>query len=128
MHCFAFTAVETATDADWKAWHDATDKLPKEIPGLLHVWHGKLAAPLGLPQIALPTGQQPDPEKLKAYRAGTPTEFPVKRIARQYGACFQFKDKAAFDAYSKAPAHDAWTKLYEKVRVDGTTTYQILGQ
>ncbi|MEO8025886.1 MAG: hypothetical protein ABI823_05415 [Bryobacteraceae bacterium] len=52
----------------------------------------------------------------------------MKRLPRQFGACFQFTDKAAFDAYGKNPAHDAWTKLYEKVRVDGTTTYQILGQ
>jgi len=60
MHCFAFTVVDAATPADWTAWEAATDKLPKEIPGLTHVWHGKLASPLGQTQIALPDGQQPE--------------------------------------------------------------------
>ena len=28
MHCFYFTAVEGATDADWQAFYKATDELP----------------------------------------------------------------------------------------------------
>jgi hypothetical protein len=32
MHCFAFTPIETASEADWKAFYAATDALPKNIP------------------------------------------------------------------------------------------------
>jgi len=127
MHCFAFTDVEGASAADWQAWEAATDKLPKEIPGLTHVWHGKLSSPLTQVAVAAKQGEV-DKATIDKFRAGEAVTLPVKRVVRQHGACFQFKDKAAFDAYSKAPAHYAWTKLYEKVRVDGTTTYQILGQ
>ena len=33
----------------------------------------------------------------------------------------EFKDQAAFDAYAKHPAHDAWMKLYEPVRERSST-------
>ncbi len=127
MHCFAFTDLDRATAADWKAWEAATDKLPKEIPGLTHVWYGKLANPLTQIDVAAKR-EDLAKETIDKFRAGETISLPVKRIARQHGACFQFKDKAAFDAYGKSPAHETWTKLYEKIRVDGTTTYQILGQ
>jgi len=38
MHCFAFTAVEGATQADWDAFYKATDEIPKKIKGVSHVW------------------------------------------------------------------------------------------
>ena len=34
MHCFAFTAVEAATQADWDAFYKATDEIPKKIKGV----------------------------------------------------------------------------------------------
>ena len=37
MHCFYFTAVEGATDADWQAFYKATDALPGKVPGLVSV-------------------------------------------------------------------------------------------
>ena len=46
MHCFAFTAQENATPADWDAFYKATNELPKKIKGLSKVWYGKLASPL----------------------------------------------------------------------------------
>ena len=127
MHCFAFTDVAEAAAADWKAWEEATEKLPKQIPGLMHVWYGKLSSPLGQVQVAAQQGEIDKPT-IDKFRAGEVINAPIKRLVRQHGACFQFKDKAAFDAYSKSPVHDEWTKLYAKVRVDGTTTFQILGQ
>ena len=33
MHCFAFTAQENATPADWDAFYKATNELPKKIKG-----------------------------------------------------------------------------------------------
>jgi hypothetical protein len=49
-------------------------------------------------------------------------------LRRQYGVCMHFKDEESFKAYGKNDAHAAWVKTYEKVRVAGTTTYQILGK
>jgi hypothetical protein len=99
MHCFYFTAIETATDADWQAFFKATDELPGKIPGLSHVWYGKLARPMG-------SGPQ----------------------ARQWGVCMEFADQAALDAYAGNPAHDAWVTAYSKVRVPGTTTVNFMGR
>src|SRR4051794_11857470 len=45
LHCFYFTPIAEATDADWKAFAKATDELPKKIPGLTKVEHGKLRRP-----------------------------------------------------------------------------------
>ena len=99
MHCFAFTAIENATDADWQAFYKATDELPGKIQGLNKVWYGKLRRPL---------------------RVGD--------MARQYGVCMEMDDADALKAYGSHPAHDAWVKEYDKVRQHPTTTYDILGQ
>jgi hypothetical protein len=99
MHCFAFTPIKEATAAEWKAFQQATDELPKKIPGLSRVWHGKLRRPL-----------------------------KVGDAVREYGVCMEMADEAALQVYAKHPAHDDWVKVYEKVRVAGTTTFDILGQ
>jgi hypothetical protein len=104
MHCFAFTEVEDAKDADWKAFFEATDALVGKIDGLEKVWYGKLKRPLG----------QYDKEG--------------KRSLRQWGVCMEMKDSDALTAYSEHDAHAEWVKVYAKVRVPGTTTYDILGQ
>ena len=51
MHCFAFTPIETASQAEWDAFSKATDELPKKIKGLKRVWYGKLARPLAQNQL-----------------------------------------------------------------------------
>jgi hypothetical protein len=99
MHCFAFTAVESATQADWNAFYKATDDLPKKIKGVTHVWYGKLANPL---------------------RVGGNT--------RQYGVCMEMDNAQVREAYGNDPYHKVWTDAYSKVRVEGTTTFDILGQ
>jgi len=99
MHCFAFTAVDGATQADWDAFYKATDELPKKIKGISHVWYGKLASPL---------------------RVGA--------ASRQYGVCMEMDSMDVRKRYGNDPAHDAWDKAYSKVRVEGTTTFDILGQ
>ncbi|MBI1356196.1 MAG: hypothetical protein GC160_17785 [Acidobacteria bacterium] len=104
MHCFAFTEIEDAKDADWQAFFKATDDMVGKIDGLNKVWYGKLKRPLG----------QYDREG--------------KRALRQWGVCMEMKDEAAYTAYGEHPAHAEWVKAYEKVRVPGTTTYDILGQ
>ena len=104
MHCFAFTEVDGASDDDWKAFFKATDELPGKIDGLNKVWYGKLRRPL----------RQYDRE--------------AKQSVRQWGVCMEMKDEAALTAYSEHDAHADWVEAYEKVRVAGTTTYDILGQ
>ncbi len=97
MHCFTFTAIEGATAADWDAFYKASDALPGKVPGLLHVWAGKLSHP---------------------QRVGD--------AVRQYGACMEFSDQAALKAYADSAGRKEWFAVYEKVRVPGTTTFDIL--
>lgn len=123
MHCFAFTPIETASEAEWSAFYKATDDLPKKITGLKRVWYGKLARPLAQNQLKFA-----DPEarkKMLADKKGT-TEFTV--VERKNGVCMEFDNQKAFEAYGSSEPHKAWVALYEKVRVPGTTTYQILPQ
>lgn len=124
LHCFTFSTIEAATPADWEAFAKATDELPGKISGLSKVWHGKLARPLGLLQI----DGQVAPEVRKKLGAGEAAQLNVKQLRRSYGVCMEFADQAALAAYAKNPAHDAWVKVYEKVRVYGTTTFDLLGQ
>jgi len=99
MHCFAFTAVDSASKADWDAFFKATDVLPTKIKGLTHVWYGKLARPINV------DGQ-----------------------SRQWGVCMEMDSPEVRRAYGNDPAHKVWEEAYSKVRVEGTTTYDILGQ
>lgn len=122
MHCFTFTEVPEATAADWDAFKKATEELPSRIAGLKRVWHGKLARPLGLLQTAAAL----DAENQKKLREGEAVPVQIKMIRRQYGVCMEFEGPDALKAYAKDPAHEAWVKVYEKVRVAGTTTFDIL--
>lgn len=99
MHCFAFTVIDTATPADWDAFYKATDEIPKKIKGVSHVWYGKLASPLS-----------------------------HNGAKRTFGVCMEMDNAAARKAYGDDPYHKTWTDAYDKVHVDGTTTYDILGQ
>ena len=121
MHCFAFTVIETATEADWKAFAAATDALPAKIPGVMKVWQGKLRNPLTIFTI--------DPEARKKLMAGDPEATgSIKRVQRQHGVCMEMADEAALKAYAAHPYHAEWMSTYEKVRVAGTTTFDILGR
>lgn len=123
MHCFAFTPLEGATQADWDAFYKATNALPQKIKGLKQVWVGKLARPLNVPSLNI---QDPEArKKMMADGKGT-ADFTMNR--REYGACMWFADEAAFKAYGGDPAHKEWEAVYSKVRRPGTTTYQILAQ
>ena len=123
MHCFAFTAKAEATPADWAAFYAATNALPKKMPIVKTVWVGKLRGPLS--QFA------PDAETRKQFNATTNTATGVvNRVVRQYGACIAMDNGGAdtLKAYTAHPYHAEWTAAYEKVRVAGTTTYDIIGQ
>ena len=104
MHCFYFTAIAEATDADWEAFKKATDELPAKIPGFNQVWHGKLRRPFN------------------AYNSSG------DKSVRQYGVCMEMDDQEALGVYADHPAHSEWVTIYEKVRVRGTTTLDLLGE
>lgn len=108
MHCFAFTAVESASDSDWQAFFNATDALPKKIKGVSKVWYGKLRSPLSITRVD--------------------SKGEVTKIQRQWGVCMEMRDEAALKAYVDDPAHKDWNDAYSKVRQRGTTTFDILGQ
>ncbi|MGO9009947.1 MAG: hypothetical protein ACLQPN_07580 [Bryobacteraceae bacterium] len=123
MHCFAWTPVADATPADWQAFYQASDALPAKIKGITRVWYGKLQAPLT--QIA-PSGM--DSASGQKLRAGETVTVPVKRLARDYGMCMEMAGPEVLKAYSQDPYHKVWVEAYSKVRVEGTTTFNILGQ
>jgi len=123
MHCFAWTPVKEATPADWEAFYKASDALPQKIKGLTNVWYSKLPSPLS--QYSL---SKLDADTTKKLRAGEPVPANVTRVTRDYGMCMQFTTPDAFKAYDTDPYHKVWTDAYAKVRVDGTTTFNIIGQ
>ncbi len=130
MHCFTFTQIEGATAADWAAFNKATGELPGKIPGLTAVWQGKLARPqtLFMPDMPPRPPAAPPAEGAKAPEPPKPPagDMKVKRIQRQYGVCMEFASQDALKAYAKHDAHAAWMATYEKVRVPGTTTFDML--
>jgi hypothetical protein len=122
MHCFAYTPIAEATAADWEAFNKASDAMPKNIPGVIRVWHGKLARPLNLAVAA----DGADRKKVVAGEKDVAGKLMLQK--REYGMCIEMKDEATLKAYPQAPYHKVWSEAYAKVRVAGTTTYDILGQ
>ena len=123
MHCFAWTSIKEATASDWEAFFKASDALPSKIKGITKMWYGKLAAPLGQTAVT-----KIDPDNLKKLRAGETAIGEVSRTPRDWGMCMEMTGAAAREAYASDPYHKVWTDAYAKIRVDGTTTFDILGQ
>jgi len=99
MHVFAFTPREDATPQDFAAFQRATVAMVGQIPGFRRVWVGKLREPL-----------------------------PVETRIHTWGVAMEFDDAQALEVYATHPAHDAWVKVYERVRLPGTATLDILSQ
>ncbi|MBI2819648.1 MAG: Dabb family protein [Acidobacteria bacterium] len=99
MHVFAYTPLEESTPQDFEDFKTATTAMVDQIPGLRRVWVGKLREPL-----------------------------PVETRIHTYGVAMEFDNTEALDAYAIHPAHDAWIGVYDKVRLQGTTTLDILGE
>jgi hypothetical protein len=122
MHCFAFSPIETASDADWKAFYDATDAMPKHIPQVKMVWVGKLRSDLAQFQV--------DAAARKRLAGGEKdVEAKANRLMRGYGVCMAMEGgPEVLKAYTANPYHKTWMAAYEKVRVPGTTTFDIIGR
>ena len=99
MHIFAYTPLKGSTPQDYENFKKATAGMVGKIPGLRRVWVGKLREPL-------PAGEQ----------------------VREYGVVMEFDDAKALQVYADHPAHKDWEKVYEKVRLRGTTTMDIPGE
>ena len=123
MHCFAWTPIKDATPADWQAFFKASDALPQKIKGVMKVWYGKLESPLAQASLG-----KIDDASFQKYRAGETVTVPVTRLAREYGMCMEMRDATVLKAYDSDPYHKTWTEAYSKIRVEGTTTFNILGQ
>lgn len=123
MHCFAWTPIQEATPEDWSAFYKASDALPHKIKGIRRVWYGKLVDPLSQAQLV-----KTDSDAFRKYQAGETVSSNVRRAAREFGMCMEMSSAAALKAYDTDPYHKIWTEAYAKIRVDGTTTFNILGQ
>ncbi|MBI4465117.1 MAG: Dabb family protein [Acidobacteria bacterium] len=99
MHVFAYTPLEGATQQDFENLKKATVDMIGKIPGLRKVWVGKLREPL-----------------------------PQESRLHTYGVAMEFDDAEALAVYADHPAHVEWVRVYEKVRMRGTTTLDILGE
>ena len=121
MHCFAFTVIESATQADWDAFNKATDEMPKKIKEVKKVWHGKLRAPLTQFRGDAETRKKVTPDA-----KSVSGNFDILR--RQHGVCMLMENQDSLKVYTTNPYHKEWMAAYEKVRVAGTTTYDILAQ
>jgi Stress responsive A/B Barrel Domain len=45
---------------------------------------------------------------------------------REYGVCMEMANEATLKTYAAHPAHADWVKVYAKVRVEGTSTFDII--
>jgi len=124
VHCFAFSKTAGASETDWEQFRTLTRALPQKISGLTRVTFGPLRRPMG--QIEMMSN--PGADDVKKFIAGQPIDAKVVNANREYGACFEFQSEAAFLAYGKHAAHVEWETAYKKVRVPGTTTFQIVAQ
>ena len=120
MHCFAYTVKAEATDADWKAFHAASEAMPKKIKEVKQVWFGKLRRPLAQYRI--------DAANAKKFAESPKATVDAERLMRQQGMCILLESEASLKAYEAHEYHKEWVAAYEKVRVAGTTTYDILTQ
>jgi hypothetical protein len=119
MHCFAFTPIANATNADWQAFYKATEAMPGKIQGVRRVWYGKLLRPLA--QF------NPDAESRKRLTGGEEmAKGEVRRAMREYGVCMEMDNEQALKQYAGSPYHKEWMQAYEKVRQPGTTTFDIV--
>ncbi len=98
MHVFAYTPLENSTPDDFDRFQKATFDMAGKIPGLRHVWVGKLREPVAAENDRI----------------------------RTYGVAMEFEDAQALDAYAQHPVHRDWIKAYDKVRAQGTTTFDIM--
>ena len=71
---------------------------------------------------------QIDGETLRKCASGETVSPPLTRTPRECGMCMEMKDANTLKACDTDPSRKIWTAAYAKIRVGGTTTFNILGQ
>ncbi|MBI2821412.1 MAG: Dabb family protein [Acidobacteria bacterium] len=99
VHAVAWTAGEGFTEQGLEDFKKATADLTGAMPGLKRAWVGKLRTPL-----------------------------VQGEITRNYGLVLEFEDLKTREAYSSHPARAPWVKVWEKIRVTGSTNFDVLGE
>jgi hypothetical protein len=96
--------------------------MPKQMKGIVkQVWYGKLRSTLA--QYAVPADAR---KKLQA--GEKEVDAKIQYRPRQWGMCIELVGLENLKTYDAHPYHKTWVEAYSKVRVEGTTTYDILGQ
>ena len=122
MHCFAYTPIAEATQAEWDAFEKASNDMPKMIPGITRIWVGKLARPLNI----VSGSDAADRKRVAAGEKDVAGKLVLQK--REYGMCIEMKDEETLKTYPKHAYHKVWSEAYAKVRVAGTTTFDIVAK
>jgi hypothetical protein len=120
MHCFAFTPIETASEADWKAFYAATDALPKNIPVIKMV----SAASCGRPWRSSPS--TPSPQEAGGWGEGRDGEGQPRRSRLRRLLRHGRRRPVAEDLRRQPLSQSLDGRLRRRLRVAGTTAYDVL--
>ncbi|MBI4460644.1 MAG: Dabb family protein [Acidobacteria bacterium] len=99
IHAVAWTAQKDATPEGLEDFRRATETLLDTMPGLRRAWVGKLRQPL-----------------------------VVGDLRRDYGLILEFENLATKEAYSSHPNRAPWAAVWEKVRIPGSTNFDVIGE
>ncbi|OFV98716.1 MAG: hypothetical protein A3H94_05425 [Acidobacteria bacterium RIFCSPLOWO2_02_FULL_60_20] len=99
VHAVAWTAKNDATPEGLEDFRRATETLVDTMPGLRRAWVGKLRQPL-----------------------------VVGDLRRDYGLILEFENLPTREAYSSHPNRVPWAAVWEKVRIPGSTNFDVLGE
>jgi antibiotic biosynthesis monooxygenase (ABM) superfamily enzyme len=98
VHTAIWTLKEGSSAQEYEAFRKETEKLVAAMPGLKRAWVGKLRQPLA-----------------------------VGEVTRTHGLLLEFVDVQSREAYSTHPARAAWAEAWSKVRVPGSTAFDLIG-
>ncbi len=99
IHAVAWTPQEDATEGQFQDFQQATVELIDQMPGLRRAWVGKLRKPL-----------------------------VHGDMTRTYGLVFEFDDLQSREAYSSHPSRAPWAEVWSRLRVPGSTNFDVIGE
>ena len=99
VHAVAWTAGASFTEQGLEDFRRATEEMARTMPGLRRAWVGRLRTPL-----------------------------KVGELTRDYGLVLEFDDLKTREEYSTHPSRAPWAQVWEKIRVPGSTNFDVLGQ
>ena len=99
IHAVAWTPQENATPQAFEDFKKATEHLVEVMPGLQRAWVGKLRRPL-----------------------------VHGDVTRTYGLVLEFDDVDSKVAYSSHSTRAPWAEVWSKVRVPGSTNFDVIGE